>query len=158
MIRRPPRSTRTDTLCPYTTLFRSGEIVAEQQRPLEHGDPGLGEDAATVGDADDEGLGARGAPLLQGQVGQPEAGLAAVEAELADAPVGAPVGDALRRLGRELVGRVAEKQEIRMLDRHTPLGVCFAGAGCSPAADRSEEHTSELQSLMRISYAVFCLK
>src|SRR3546814_7389864 len=82
-----------------------------------------------------------------------------------------------------------------MLDRHTPLGVCFAGAGCSPAADcafdgacgrhlsdrggarqaarrracgkaarplpappRSEEHTSELQSLMRISYAVFCLK
>src|SRR3546814_8510478 len=86
-----------------------GEIVAEQQRPLEHGDPGLGEDAATVGDADDEGLGARGAPLLQGQVGQPEAGLAAVEAELADAP-------------------------------------------------RSEEHTSELQSLMRISYAVLCLK
>src|SRR3546814_15307300 len=107
MIRRPPRSTRTDTLFPYTTLFRSvvqagGEIVAEQQHPLEHGDPGLGEDAATVGDADDEGLGARGAPLLQGQVGQPEAGLAAVEAELADAPVGAPVGDALRRLGRAL--------------------------------------------------------
>src|SRR3546814_18253040 len=87
-----------------------GEIVAEQQRPLEHGDPGLGEDAATVGDADDEGLGARGAPLLQGQVGQPEAGLAAVEAELADAPVGAPVGDALRRLGRELVGRSEERR------------------------------------------------
>src|SRR3546814_3626749 len=123
MRRRPPRSTRTDTLLPYTSLCRAdlavgadgeralarpllaagdrelagrmahveqlavvprgcrlqhrhvgkavvqagGEIVAEQRRPLEHGDPGLGEDAATVGDADDEGLGARGAPLLQGR-------------------------------------------------------------------------------------------
>src|SRR3546814_4525754 len=76
MIRRPPRSTRTDTLFPYTTLFRSPEEFEACVR-------------------------------------------AAVE---------------------EAAGRV-------------PV---VAGAGYGTA--RSEEHTSELQSLMRISYAVFCLK
>src|SRR3546814_17267632 len=74
MIRRPPRSTRTDTLFPYTTLFRS-----------------------------DLGVDRRG---MEG----------------------------IERLGLQLVVMQAE------------------------ALDRSEEHTSELQSLMRISYAVFCLK
>src|SRR3546814_8615305 len=75
MIRRPPRSTRTDTLFPYTTLFRS--------RPFEH-------------------------PRLD----------------------------------------LVERQILRGQD-----------ARLRPAArQRSEEHTSELQSLMRISYAVFCLK
>src|SRR3546814_1520194 len=78
MIRRPPRSTRTDTLVPYTTLFRS---------------PG-------------------------------------------------------RRLGRG--------------DRVPECGDLAGGGESEPvegrAAGRSEEHTSELQSLMRISYAVFCLK
>src|SRR3546814_18917494 len=78
MIRRPPRSTRTDTLFPYTTLFRS---LSCPLRLDEH-------------PADDD-------------------------------------GDALAQLLRGLV----------------PL-----------VAGRSEEHTSELQSLMRISYAVFCLK
>src|SRR3546814_4110115 len=67
MIRRPPRSTRTDTLFPYTTLFRS-RLLSEDQRSVGHDHAG------------------------------------------------------------------------------------------EPAAARSEEHTSELQSLMRISYAVFCLK
>src|SRR3546814_8278508 len=81
MIRRPPRSTRTDTLFPYTTLFRS------EQHPL-----------------------------------QPHR---LSEAE-ADQPPQAQC-------------RQSEEQEIE------PAG-------------RSEEHTSELQSLMRISYAVFCLK
>src|SRR3546814_8250776 len=84
MIRRPPRSTRTDTLFPYTTLFRSHRRPA-LTRPSRGGDFGrVAADAACAGDA----AAARGAP------------------------------------------RVA----------------------------RSEEHTSELQSLMRISYAVFCLK
>src|SRR3546814_3425879 len=87
MIRRPPRSTRTDTLFPYTTLFRSG-------RP-EH----------------------------------------LVEAVHADRR---PVG--LRR-------GVEEGQDLVLAD----------GATGQPDR-RSEEHTSELQSLMRISYAVFCLK
>src|SRR3546814_2928206 len=88
MIRRPPRSTRTDTLFPYTTLFRSrGEPRAHRQRS-HHGHSGHG----------------RGR-------------------------------DHLVRLGDGGPGRQ------RRGDR-----------------DRSEEHTSELQSLMRISYAVFCLK
>src|SRR3546814_4726623 len=83
MIRRPPRSTRTDTLFPYTTLFRSGRVLyrlayffAFQGNLLER-------------------YSRRGGPIL-------------------------------RRPGEPF--------------------------------DRSEEHTSELQSLMRISYAVFCLK
>src|SRR3546814_17426541 len=81
MIRRPPRSTRTDTLFPYTTLFRS-------QRDL-------------------------GRQALRQQV---------------------------------LVRLVAQRLDDA------------AGDGQRCTASRSEEHTSELQSLMRISYAVFCLK
>src|SRR3546814_1347853 len=92
MIRRPPRSTRTDTLFPYTTLFRSlrDEVVDEAVDPL-----------------------------LE---------------------------------FRFLLGR----------QRHEPCGL-FGGEGVQRLGRgqlqlRSEEHTSELQSLMRISYAVFCLK
>src|SRR3546814_10110640 len=88
MIRRPPRSTRTDTLFPYTTLFRSG--------------PG------TLLAADCAGV-----------------------------------------LWKTLAGCLA----FREID----IGVHF-GREIAGAEDRSEEHTSELQSLMRISYAVFCLK
>src|SRR3546814_8656840 len=94
MIRLPPRSTRTDTLFPYTTLFRSARLAAEPPAPAVSGRP-----AVMIFDAD--------ARLRQASVG--------AEARLA-----------------ELVR-----------DLHAP---------------RSEEHTSELQSLMRISYAVFCLK
>src|SRR3546814_2402218 len=83
MIRRPPRSTRTDTLFPYTTLFRSHRR-------------------------------------------HPRAGAAAPAARLQD-----PARGQCGRHGR--------------------------GAG-AVGTRRSEEHTSELQSLMRISYAVFCLK
>src|SRR3546814_12171172 len=82
MIRRPPRSTRTDTLFPYTTLFRSGRLVD-------------------------------------------------VRLELF--------------------------VQAREFPEHAPMvdvdGLVRGGGGT-----RSEEHTSELQSLMRISYAVFCLK
>src|SRR3546814_5569811 len=77
MIRRPPRSTRTDTLFPYTTLFRS----------------------------DPAGRGVRPPPHL-----------------------------------------------------HRPRSRSGGKLGRTPPFVRSEEHTSELQSLMRISYAVFCLK
>src|SRR3546814_5866216 len=92
MIRRPPRSTRTDTLFPYTTLFRSGEDVGEPQVVRV-----VGGDRHT-------------ATLVTERSG---------------------------------VGARVEGMEINGLPVH-PL--------------RSEEHTSELQSLMRISYAVFCLK
>src|SRR3546814_1747278 len=90
MIRRPPRSTRTDTLFPYTTLFRSmHDRVDLHLRP-----------ARQAGDADS---GAR----------------------------------RVRRLEIDRHGLV-DQREVGEI--------------------RSEEHTSELQSLMRISYAVFCLK
>src|SRR3546814_5677455 len=87
MIRRPPRSTRTDTLFPYTTLFRS--IPS-------------------------------GSASASGRTASCEPRLPSCAQSRASAPP-AP---------------------------HRP----------SPRPDRSEEHTSELQSLMRISYAVFCLK
>src|SRR3546814_3756396 len=83
MIRRPPRSTRTDTLLPYTTLFRSTAAGHRQHRG-----PGVGIDAEEGGH-------------------------------------------------RDRTERMADVADIRA---------------------RSEEHTSELQSLMRNSYAVFCLK
>src|SRR3546814_7971998 len=91
MLRRPPRSTRTDTLFPYTTLFRSG-------KPLR-----------------------RAAPPVH-------------------------------RAGGRRRGRPARQRKNRRQPwlRH--------GAQRQRDRRRSEEHTSELQSLMRISYAVFCLK
>src|SRR3546814_9455302 len=109
MRRRPPRSTRTDTLFPYTTLFRS---VRRPQRV----DPG--EPAAA---------GALGIRLCAGrrQRGSPPAGL--------PAPA-------------RLAGRT-----FRLTRSATQFPRTFESM-------RSEEHTSELQSLMRISYAVFCLK
>src|SRR3546814_5446527 len=89
MIRRPPRSTRTDTLFPYTTLFRSFLV------------------AFAAWNADQPGVG---------------------------------------------IDRLDD-----MLDRdRDQLG--GAQSGVIAGRERSEEHTSELQSLMRISYAVFCLK
>src|SRR3546814_4109067 len=99
MFRRPPRSTRTDTLFPYTTLFRSDGGLAVGG--FAFGGDGDGGDCGDGGDAG--ALSARG-------------------------------GDS--------------------------GAVSLAGAlGLAGAYNnRSEEHTSELQSLMRISYAVFCLK
>src|SRR3546814_3357373 len=87
MIRRPPRSTRTDTLCPYTTLFRSNRNGGSLE---EHAD---------------------------------------------------------KRHTRSAIG-----------DAISTLGVEQPAADHAAARRRSEEHTSELQSLMRISYAVLCLK
>src|SRR3546814_5280886 len=105
MIRRPPRSTRTDTLFPYTTLFRS---------------LGLGEDADEV--------------------------VLAQRAQLhADREAALHFRDQVGRLGQvERAG--GDEQDVVGLHRAV-LG-----------ADRSEEHTSELQSLMRNSYAVCCLE
>src|SRR3546814_6523523 len=109
MIRRPPRSTRTDTLFPYTSLFRS------------------------AGDLD-QAVGAR--DLRRLDVAAREAHRPAPEA---DRDVG--------RIDHDL--RPAGQHAGQRCRRHHQ-GVEREG--------RSEEHTSELQSLMRISYAVFCLK
>src|SRR3546814_17059261 len=89
MIRRPPRSTRTDTLFPYTTLFRSPAVWR-------------------------------------------------INIEAAAAPAGIP---------QQTVGI-----------RHRAVRTALARGNGGEDLSRSEEHTSELQSLMRISYAVFCLK
>src|SRR3546814_10682051 len=102
MLRRPPRSTRTDTPFPYTSLFRSP------------GPPGSAADLAGRGQC------AAGADGIAG------------------------------RLLRRRLGRAGAQQR----------GPAGDGAGRHGGSDdrRSEEHTSELQSLMRISYAVFCLE
>src|SRR3546814_4512915 len=97
MIRRPPSSTRTDTLFPYTTLFRSVPAAF-----------------ACLGD--------------QRQVGRQRI--------------------VVRRARRDFIG-IGRREIIR---RQAIARRRLARIG------RSEEHTSELQSLMRISYAVFCLK
>src|SRR3546814_4698245 len=93
MIRRPPRSTRTDTLFPYTTLFRSVIWISH--------------DLGVIGQVADE------VTVLRA----------------GDAVEQAPILDVFDRPRNEYTREL-----------------------------RSEEHTSELQSLMRISYAVFCLK
>src|SRR3546814_6475340 len=90
MIRRPPRSTRTDTLFPYTTLFRSVNSWTEKSSA----GPNASAKSATIG---------------------------------------------ARKVRMMTATKAPKKDEVK-------------------AAVRSEEHTSELQSLMRISYAVFCLK
>src|SRR3546814_7716049 len=116
MIRRPPRSTRTDTLFPYTTLFRSD--CAQRQ---------FGERHPRAAD-----LPGRGRFKI------------------------AIVRIANGALDRQLVdeGQVAQEgyDQLGISFRHMVRGTEFG------LVRRSEEHTSELQSLMRISYAVFCLK
>src|SRR3546814_3607620 len=104
MIRRPPRSTRTDTLLPYTTLFRSDAAAGVAR---------LDDVVEITARCRHEGVG-----------------------ELLPVLLGA-------RLDLRGVAQVAAEDDLdRALRSH----------------HRSEEHTSELQSLMRISYAVFCLK
>src|SRR3546814_9565425 len=119
MIRRPPRSTRTDTLFPDTTLFRSA------QRAQQHADRQL---AAAVDAGEQRVL------RVELEV-QPRAAVrdhAGREQQLD------------RRMG--LAAVVVEEHARRTVQLR------------DDDALRSEEHTSELQSLMRISYAVFCLK
>src|SRR3546814_8219849 len=100
MLRRPPRSTRTYTLFPYTTLFRSAALAWRHPGPQHH----------------------RRHPLVS-----------------------------LRC--RQLQDEQGSAAHDQGHDRRS--GRCLCGIR---APLRSEEHTSELQSLMRISYAVFCLK
>src|SRR3546814_5312919 len=122
MIRRPPRSTRTDTLFPYTTLFRS--------KGPDHrlSDPATEIDARTLEDS--PGVFGRRLGVDTGNV----------RSLFFDwrSPSG-PNAHA-----RAIQGVVRDARLIKSC-RQPPFG-------------RSEEHTSELQSLMRISYAGFCLK
>src|SRR3546814_3694474 len=96
MIRRPPRSTRTDTLFPYTTLFRSIDTTLKSDRCLDDLDS-----------------------------------------------------------NEQIVVYRTVQESLSNVVRHAHAHTVTVEIG---ADRRSEEHTSELQSLMRISYAVFCLK
>src|SRR3546814_6570505 len=107
MIRRPPRSTRTYTLCPYTTPFRSSSAASATELA------GRGVGLYAVQNEVDR---LRGTIEIDSEVGQ-----------------GTTFRFVLPRLS-----------EVKRADIKT--------------FGRSEEHTSELQSLMRISYAVFCLQ
>src|SRR3546814_5388788 len=135
MIRRPPRSTRTDTLFPYTTLFRS---VARHVRDHPAGE----------GEEDARGLDQKeGLKRLFRHVAKPEQ---------------AVVEQLHRKAGRalDLGGDVdLERHLIDILARpgHAHIHI-DAELGLAAGLERSEEHTSELQSLMRISYHAFCLK
>src|SRR3546814_4228099 len=131
MIRRPPRSTRTDTLFPYTTLFRS---AGQDHRG--------GQWRLSLGRADPAGQ-------YEGADRRPEGGGGA-DGEGGGRHVGRPVA---ARPGAGAPDRIRVRHaEARGGDRTDEA----AGRGQRPGV-RSEEHTSELQSLMRISYAVFCL-
>src|SRR3546814_9564829 len=110
MILQPPRTTSTDTLLPYTTLFRSGQYpIGRLKRPARSRD---------------------------GTAHKVAAG--ALRPQIANVVRGS-----------------------RLHNKHTSFVVgriLRLGSFSQRLRDRSEEHTSELQSLMRISYAVFCLK
>src|SRR3546814_6290685 len=134
MRRRPPRSTRTDTLVPYTTLFRSARTVAERrvqildtaQFHLFAGDHRnrlrrLCNRRLGLGRGDDDVAVERAAPC--------------------------PIA----RL--RLRGAGEHRGEDRDADATRPKS-----SAIQPVRERSEEHTSELQSLMSHSYAVFCLQ
>src|SRR3546814_5974423 len=108
MIRRPPRSTHTDTLFPYTTLFRSVHSTQYSTRSVPTSAP----------------------PCQKPQAKPPSTN-----------SVSAIVNHGIE----DFSGSACS------------LSTMAAGASVSSLRCRSEEHTSELQSLMRISYAVFCL-
>src|SRR3546814_7634542 len=136
MIRRPPRSTRTDTLFPYTTLFRS-------PRPGRSSRLGLLEDQLFF---DARRLARAAAQVVQ-------LGAAHIAAAL-DFDTGDLRRVQLERTFDSFTRRDLAHDESR-IQATIALGNHDAFVGLHT---RSEEHTSELQSLMRTSYAVFCLK
>src|SRR3546814_3416296 len=140
MIRRPPRSTRTDTLFPDTTLFRSqvDGRVSPAARPVRHRDENLITDGVVTMHADSEVV-RSGCTHGVVHLDLILASLAGVEIHVSSHQ---PLG----------VGRV-EVVHPDPVVQWVVEGIPVVGRG-----ERSEEHTSEVQSLMRISYAVFCLK
>src|SRR3546814_2849455 len=137
MIRRPPRSTRTDTLFPYTTLFRSirqfPTAVLDEQRK--------------------DTLGKVTEAVRQFGIGPCYNGFVAIAPILSE-------GDFPEQEIAQLIDAERCRQFKRIRDIADRFRHFFSSVEEKAVAEhlRSEEHTSELQSLMRISYAVFCLK
>src|SRR3546814_4446283 len=144
MIRRPPRSTRTDTLFPYTTLFRS-RVAARLRRDA--GFAALGSRGATPASS-------RGAARVAGVHERGTCALHSVEECPGIRAVEAPDDHRFQEPWIE-VAQVHSVPGAGFGFQRFPVGY---DAARFAAHVRSEEHTSELQSLMRISYAVFCLK
>src|SRR3546814_9200750 len=138
MIRRPPISTRTDTLFPYTTLFRSFETLFLKLR-------GAGLGHAVERAAFDD----RRQVRVDQQLAEPVGAVATAAGE--------PSAQGAMQFRRVHAQPEAAAGVVDLAQG----GEC-RGQGRDPGSGRpsvrSEEHTSELQSLMRISYAVFCLK
>src|SRR3546814_3709036 len=139
MIRRPPRSTRTDTLFPYTTLFRSPNVVGVKDATNDLARPLAMRVAAGPEFCQLSGEDATIAAFLnQGGVG-----CISVTANIAP-KLCSELHQAWQQRDLDGFGGIRD----RLMPLHQAM-FCEA---------RSEEHTSELQSLMRISYAVFCLQ
>src|SRR3546814_1644638 len=145
MIRRPPRSTRTDTLFPYTTLFRSPHPHHLSLPPV-HGGGRAAERRPQFAVPFRSG-GRRADPAqchLHRRAGR-----------------GAAVLRRPARPGDDLGGLRRRRSAVRLPRARGPArrhGAAPSAPAPHPRRPRSAEHTSELQSLMRISYAVFCLK
>src|SRR3546814_9084988 len=127
MIRRPPRSTRTDTLFPYPTLFRS--LVSSIVKPL-----ALFSKGSVIHCIERN-------PLCGFKLSRSAGTVSTIEA-------------ISLRLGVSKVLLPSGKHAFLPVSSYAVSG----GLSNDQHHTRSEEHTSELQSLMRISYAVFCLK
>src|SRR3546814_1387952 len=131
MIRAPPRATRTDQLFPSTTLFRSADDRIDHDHSDDHG----------------------GVDIVPEQPGGGRGRQQEIDQRVVE----------LDQEPQDRVTASALRQRVGSVRRPSPLGLAgaqpvVAGPQIGEHGVSSEEHTSELQSLMRISYAVFCLK
>src|SRR3546814_9548029 len=162
MIRRPPRSTRTDTLFPYPTLFRSRRCIAHDEY---HGHRGIvlaiaAQRRVAAGASMDDGVDHAGASqavafLSPGRIRKIEEGF------VSRIPDRENLIDMLSAHGLAKHGRAPQDPRAGSVAKIVKLEHAWRsldGRNDDGFQVRSEEHTSELQSLMRISYAVFCLK
>src|SRR3546814_9143785 len=136
MIRRPPRSTRTDTLFPYTTLFRSKTIIPSSLR------------SSTSRNRSSSTTSRR---IVSGKSDSASRRVSGMSSSV--------IADRIFREHQyELPHMIDQPRVDSVLGMFERLQQLLPHPPVEAIARRSEEHTSELQSLLRISYAVFCLK
>src|SRR3546814_1135118 len=153
MIRRPPRATRTDTLFPDTTLFRSAVRDPAVRKQLK-------KELAAGPQAD-------WSNLVHASGGWQNVVLANAHNDRYRQFHGKNFAEIGKALGKDpadaawdiwLAALPARAGALYFLMDDADIDLAMKQPWVSIGTDRSEEHTSELQSLMRISYAVFCLK